>query len=174
VEASHIPILTMNILYALPNTPLHDRLQKAGRLNSGEGRDSNIEFLRPYDQVIADWQYVIRESYRPDKLYARYAAQSRITYPNRVKPGDPLKQLTWFNVKRASGILRRLIWRVGTQSDYRNEFWKMAWEQGRQGNIENIFQIAMVAHHLITYAREVTQNRVQASNYSAREIAVAA
>jgi radical SAM superfamily enzyme YgiQ (UPF0313 family) len=170
VDMSKIPILTMNILYALPKTALYERLEKAGRLNSGEGRDSNIEFLRPYDEVVTDWKRVIRESYAPEKLYARYAAQSVQTYPHRVKPADPLRQLTWFNAKRALGILRRLIWRVGIRSDYRGEFWKMFWTQLKAGNVENIFQIAMVAHHLITYAREVTCGQVQASNYSVREI----
>ena len=41
-EASQIPIVTPNLLVALPHTPLYERLQKANRLNSCEGRDSNI------------------------------------------------------------------------------------------------------------------------------------
>ncbi len=43
IEASQIPIVTPNLLVALPHTPLYERLQKANRLNSCEGRDSNIE-----------------------------------------------------------------------------------------------------------------------------------
>jgi len=38
----------------------------------------------------------------------------------------------------------------------------------RQGNVESVFQIAMVAHHLITFGRECITRDVQASAYSAR------
>jgi radical SAM superfamily enzyme YgiQ (UPF0313 family) len=170
VEASQIPILTMNILYALPKTALYDRLQKAGRVNSGEGRDSNIDFLRPYEDVVNDWRRVIRYTYDPVNLYKRYATQAIKTYPHRMRPVDPSKQATWFNIRRALGILGRLISRVGIQSDYRAQFWKMAWTEAKRGNIENIFQIAMVAHHLITFAREVTTGDMQASHYSHRKL----
>ena len=33
VEASNIPVLTINLLQALPRTPLHRRLQAAGKIN---------------------------------------------------------------------------------------------------------------------------------------------
>ena len=38
VEASKIPVLTINLLEALPRTPLHRRLQAEGRLIEEEGR----------------------------------------------------------------------------------------------------------------------------------------
>ena len=37
-------MVTPNLLVALPHTPLYKRLEKATRLNSSEGRDSNIEY----------------------------------------------------------------------------------------------------------------------------------
>ena len=46
----------------------------------------------------------------------------------------------------------------------------MAWTELRQGNVETMFQVAMVAHHLITYARECTQGKMQSSNYSIRRV----
>ena len=53
VEDSQIPLLTINLLQALPKTPLWDRLEREGRLvNDDDGRDSNVEFLLPYDQVV--------------------------------------------------------------------------------------------------------------------------
>ena len=71
---------------------------------------------------------------------------------------------------RALGIFRRILWRVGVCSDYRKLFWKMMWHELKQGNIETIFQVAMVAHHLITYSRECTQGKMQSSNYSIRRV----
>jgi hypothetical protein len=46
----------------------------------------------------------------------------------------------------------------------------MAWTELKQGNVETMFQVAMVAHHLITYARECTEGKMQSSNYSMRRI----
>ena len=168
IEVSQIPIVTPNLLVALPHTPLYERLQKANRLNSGEGRDSNIEYLQPYEEVVANWKRVIRETYEPGKIYERYAAQAKRTYLHRKRPVRPLDQLTWPNLRRAIEIFSRTAWRVGVCSDYRKEFWKMTRRELRQGNVESVFQIAMVAHHLITFGRECLTRDVQASAYSPR------
>ncbi|MDX6766571.1 MAG: B12-binding domain-containing radical SAM protein [Candidatus Methylacidiphilales bacterium] len=169
VSRTGIPILTVNILYALPKTALHARLARAGRLVSDEGRDSNIAFLRPYERVVEDWRRVIRHIYEPGELYRRYEAQAEITYRNRYVP-PVADQLTWANLKRFIGVSWRMLWIVGG-SDYREHFWAMFWRQLRLGNIETIIQVGMVAHHLILYARDCTRDRMQASNYSARNVA---
>src|SRR5271170_3090102 len=170
-EVSKIPIMTVNILYALPNTALYTRLEKDNRvLHDAEDRDSNIVFLQPYETVVRNWQKVIAHVFDAKNLYARYAYNAKHVYPNRIKPKNPLAQATWPNIKRALGIFQRILWRVGVRSDYRKLFWKMMWHELKQGNIETIFQVAMVAHHLITYARECTQGKMQSSNYSIRRV----
>jgi radical SAM superfamily enzyme YgiQ (UPF0313 family) len=168
IRASQVPINTVNILYALPKTPLYERLKQTGRIVDDDQRDSNIEFLRPYEQVVASWRRVIAEAYDPKALYRRYATQAEKTYPHRRRPKHPLRQATPRNLCRAISIFARLIWRVGLRTDYRAEFWAMFRTQLRQGNIENIFQIAMVAHHLINYARDCVTGRTLASNYTKR------
>ncbi|MBI3268233.1 MAG: B12-binding domain-containing radical SAM protein [Planctomycetes bacterium] len=170
VEASQIPIVTPNLLVALPNTPLYERLKREGRLVPDEGRDSNIRYLRPYEEVVGDWKRLIRELYEPSRIYARYATQGVRTYPHRKRPDRPLEQLTWRNVKRATGVMARLFWHVGLRGDYRREFWRMAWREGRSGNVESLFQTAMIAHHLITFGRECMTRETQASAYSARTV----
>jgi radical SAM superfamily enzyme YgiQ (UPF0313 family) len=168
---SNIPIMTVNILYALPNTALYARLEKENRvLRDAEDRDSNILFLQPYETVVRNWQRVIGKVFSPEELYSRYAYNAVHVYPNRLKPRYPLRQLTWANLKRAIGIFSRIVWRVGIWSNYRRHFWKMAWTELKQGNVEAVFQIAMVAHHLITYSRECTQGKMQSSNYSIRQV----
>jgi radical SAM superfamily enzyme YgiQ (UPF0313 family) len=172
-DVSQIPIMTVNILYALPNTALYTRLEKDNRVlpaEKAENRDSNIVFLRPYEKVVKDWQRVIAHVFDAKNLYARYAYNAKYVYPNRIKPKNPIAQATWPNISRALGIFRRILWRVGVCSDYRKLFWKMMWHELKQGNIETIFQVAMVAHHLITYARECTQGKMQSSNYSIRRV----
>ena len=170
-DISNIPIMTVNILYALPNTALYTRLEKDNRvLHDAEDRDSNIVFLQPYENVVRNWQKVIGHVFSPENLYTRYAYNAIHTYPNRLKPANPLKQATPANLKRALAIFARIIWRVGIRSDYRKQFWKMAWNELKQGNVETMFQVAMVAHHLITYSRECTQGKMQSSNYSVRRV----
>jgi hopanoid C-2 methylase len=170
-DVSNIPIMTVNLLYALPKTALHERLLKENRvLRDAGNRDSNIVFLEPYENVLRNWQAVIGYVYSPEKLYARYNYNALHTFPNRVQPKNPLKQATLSNLKRAIKIFSRLIWHVGIGSDYRRLFWGMAWRQLKQGNVENVFAIAIVAHHLITYSRECTEGKMQSSNYSMRQI----
>ena len=170
-DVSNIPIMTVNILYALPKTALFERLQKENRVLPDAGdRDSNIVFLEPYEDVLRNWKRVIGYIYGPEKLYARYDYNALHTFPNRVQPKHPLKQATWRNIRRAVRIFSRLIWHVGIGSDYRRLFWNMAWKELKQGHVENVFAIAIVAHHLITYARECTRGKMQSSNYSMRQV----
>lgn len=167
---SHIPLLTVNLLYALPHTPLYARMQQAGRIVPDEGRDSNIAFLEPYETVVNRWKQVISELYEPANLYARFAAQAIETYPNRIPAANSTDQLTWKNLKRLMRIVPRLFWRVGVRSAYRRHFWRLAWRQVRRGNVESVFHVAVVAHHLITYSRECVNGAMQSSNYSRRAV----
>src|SRR6185437_9062524 len=59
IDRSQIPLLTINLLHALPKTPLWDRLHAERRLIDDPGRDSNVAFSRPYSEVLADWRRAI-------------------------------------------------------------------------------------------------------------------
>jgi hopanoid C-2 methylase len=167
---SQIPLMTVNILYALPKTPLYDRLQRAGRILSNPEGDSNIVFLEPMETVVERWRRVIGQLYEPASVYGRFLTQARSTYVNRPAPENALKQLTWRNLRRAMRIFSRIIWHVGLRSNYRRHFWKMFWSLIWRGQVETIFQITIVAHHLISYTREALEGRGQASNYSLRMV----
>src|SRR5262252_2061556 len=57
IDLSQIPILTINLLQALPRTPLWDRLKLADRIIVDDaGLESNVRFLRPHDEVVAMWR----------------------------------------------------------------------------------------------------------------------
>src|ERR1700683_1969521 len=56
VNRSQIPMLTMNLLQALPKTALWDRLARDGRLVENGARESNVRFVRPYEEVVAAWR----------------------------------------------------------------------------------------------------------------------
>ncbi len=167
IEASQIPMLTINLLQALPRTPLWDRLRRAGRLLDDPERESNIAFARPYEEVLGMWRRCIAEAYQPEAIYARFAHNARHTYPNRIVP-DAKGRLTWFNLRKGLTLLAQLVIRVGVLADYRRWFWRVAGREFAAGRFDAAFSIGLVAHHLITFARQAVRGEQNASFYSAK------
>ena len=112
VDLSNIPILTMNLLQALPKTPLWDRLNAHGRIADDASLESNVRFLRPYDEVVAMWRRCVAHAYDPERLFARFKHQIDATYVNRKRGRDPGK-LTLANLRSAAVLLFRLVLHVG-------------------------------------------------------------
>ena len=168
IRRSHIPMLTINLLQALPRTPLWERLREEGRLVEAEGRESNIAFRLPYDDVIAMWRRCIATAYAPEELYRRFAHNLQHTYPSRIKPPPSPARANWANIRKALRMLRNIIIRVGLFADYRATFWRLARPLLRQGDFEPVIHIGLVAHHLITFAREAVSGEQNASFYSPR------
>jgi len=75
---------------------------------------------------------------------------------------------SWKNIRRALIMLRNIFWKVGVLGDYRKVFWKFALSRLRRGDIEGLISCAMVAHHLILFARAASSGEQNASNYSLR------
>jgi hopanoid C-2 methylase len=168
VEQSRIPLLTINLLQALPKTPLWDRLAREDRLIHDEDRDSNVDFLLPYDEVVDSWRQCMKTAFEPEWLFARYRHQVDYTYRNRVKVPVSREQRSWTNIRRALIMLRNIFWKVGVRGDYRKAFWKFAFACLRRGDIEGFIGSALIAHHLIVFARQASQGQQNASNYSVR------
>jgi radical SAM superfamily enzyme YgiQ (UPF0313 family) len=167
---SQIPLMTVNLLYALPKTPLYDRLKRQDRILDDPSRDSNIVFLEPQETVVERWRRVIGHLYEPANLYGRFLTQCNSTYPNRRAGGKARRRVSLRQLRRAVRILGRITWHVGLRSHYRGVFWKMFWAQLRKGQIESLFHIAVVGHHLITYARQAVGGKMQPSNYSLQSL----
>src|SRR4051812_42459648 len=168
VDESRIPLLTINLLQALPKTPLWDRLEREGRLIEDEGRDSNVNFLLPYDDVVASWKHAMSVAYEPEKVYARFQYQCDNVYPHRLKMPTPDEMKTWSNIRRGLVMLRNIFWKVGVLGDYRRVFWKFALGRIKRGDLEGLIGCTLIAHHLITFARAASSGRQNASNYSIR------
>jgi hopanoid C-2 methylase len=166
VRASNIPVLTINVLYALPKTPLWRRLEGAGRLVSGPGRESNVDFLLPYETVLDMWRRCISAAYEPAAVYTRYAHQQARTFPNRLDYPRNERRESWANVRMGFGLLGRILWRIGVRSDYRRTFWRMAKPALRRGKIEEVIHIAVVSHHLIQFTRDCLRGVGESSFYA--------
>jgi radical SAM superfamily enzyme YgiQ (UPF0313 family) len=169
IQRSHIPMLTVNLLQALPRTPLWDRLAAAGRIADDVTLESNVRFLLPYEEVVAGWRRIVAEIYAPQALYRRFAYNIEHTYPNRIQPPASPQRASWVNIRKGLRIMANLVLRAGLVADYRGDFWRMAWPLLRQGRIEDVIHVGLVAHHLITFSRDAAAGNQNASFYSSKE-----
>lgn len=166
IRLSQIPMLTINLLYALPKTPLYQRLTAEGRIISDPGRESNVEFLMPYQQVIETWHRCISEAYDPEFLYDRFLYQCQHTYPNRIKVPNSPARTSPDKIRKGLMMLAKILLQVGVLSNYRETFWKMAKPALQKKKIEQVIHVGLVAHHLIQFTQECTKGKESASFYS--------
>jgi radical SAM superfamily enzyme YgiQ (UPF0313 family) len=172
IEHSQIPLLTMNLLQALPKTPLWDRLKKEGRLLDDPGLESNVRFLRPYDEVVAMWRRCMDYAFAPERLFERFAHQVDATYVNRL--ALPARgRLTPANLRQGAVLAFNVLVRVGLLSDYRRAFWKATRHALRRGQIDAVLGMGFVAHHVIQFTREALRGEQNASFYSMKQRAPA-
>jgi radical SAM superfamily enzyme YgiQ (UPF0313 family) len=167
IDHSKIPMLTINLLQALPKTALWDRLARDGRLIEDSTRESNVRFVRPYADVVAAWRRCIDYAYSPERLYSRFSHQIEATYANRLA-APAGGRLTKSNLKRGATLLFNLLFRVGVFADYRRPFWRMAWQAIKRGQIEALFGVGFISYHLIEFSHEALRGDQNASFYSAR------
>jgi radical SAM superfamily enzyme YgiQ (UPF0313 family) len=173
IDRSRIPVLTINLLQALPKTPLWDRLADAGRLSFDAARESNVVFARPYGEVLANWHAAVGHAYTPHALFERFLWNLRHTYPNRISPPLTRARLNPRNLRRALVMLAKILAEVGLLGDYRAQFWRFAAAALRAGRLAELIAVALVAHHMIRFARECGEGRQNASFYADRAKAAA-
>ena len=90
-----------------------------------------------------------------------------MTYPNRITTPTAGK-LTFTNLRRGLILGFNIITRVGIFSDYRKPFWSAAGYALKRGQIEAVFNMGFVAHHLIRFTREALRGEHNASFYAAK------
>jgi radical SAM superfamily enzyme YgiQ (UPF0313 family) len=163
IETSRIPMLTINLLYALPRTKLHERLAAAGRLVDDPTRESNVVFKMPYPVVVNTWRRVIGEAYHPPRLFDRFESQTEVCFPNRFKFE---RKVTSKMVKYGANVVARTLWQVGYRADYADLFWKVSRPLIAQKRIEEVIHIGVVTHHLIQFARDCEKGSAEACFYS--------
>jgi radical SAM superfamily enzyme YgiQ (UPF0313 family) len=138
VEQNDLPLVMVNLLQALPNTALWDRLQSENRLvNTGVTADMteasfNFRPSRPPEEIAAEYIRVVDDLYEPSKYLARtyrYILAMRPTRaagPGHNGPGTrpPKARLPLRHQLQELAALVRLLWRQGVVADYRGQFWR--------------------------------------------------
>jgi radical SAM superfamily enzyme YgiQ (UPF0313 family) len=169
IDASNVPILTINLLQALPKTPLWDRLKRDQRLIADDsGLESTVRFLRPYDEVVAMWRRCIDHAYAPERLFKRFRHQVEATYANRLTDAPVRGKLTWNNISLALVLAFNIARHIGLRADYRRFFWKAVLPALRCGQVDAAFSMGVVGHHMITFSRQAVRGEQNASFYSAQ------
>jgi hopanoid C-2 methylase len=165
IDLSSIPMLTINLLQALPKTPLWDRLARDQRLDHDPARESNVRFLRPYDEVVAMWRRSIAYANDPERLFERFRYQVENTYANR-KAVAASGKLTWANLSRAAVMALRILIYLVILSDFRRPYLRAARQALRRGQLDAVVGIAFIGYHLIEFTREALRGEQNASFYS--------
>jgi radical SAM superfamily enzyme YgiQ (UPF0313 family) len=168
IDLSNIPMLTINLLQALPKTPLWDRLKRDGRLLDDDARESNVVFLRPHDEVVGMWRRAIAYANDPERLFARFRYQVEATYVKRIV--TPARgKLSWSNLRGGAVLAWRVLLHVCLLSNFRKPFWRTAKHALRHGQIDGMFGAAFMGYHLIQFTREALRGDQNASYYSAKK-----
>jgi hopanoid C-2 methylase len=166
IERSQIAVLTMNLLQALPKTPLWERLDRAGRIVEDPGLESNVRFLRPYDEVVESWRRCIAYAYDPERLFARLRHQVSSTYAHRLDT-SATRRVTAHKLLRGLVLAANLAVRVGLLADYAPAYRRAVRHALDEGQIEAAFSIGFVGRHLVEFTREALRGEHNASFYSA-------
>ena len=95
VEQHNLPTVMLNLLQALPNTALWDRLKRENRLHrfevSADMIDASFNFLpaRPAPEIVAEYIRTVDYLYEPTKYLARTYRHFLAMRPTRAAAGRP-------------------------------------------------------------------------------------
>ena len=130
IEASSIPVCTVGLLYALPNTQLTRRLEREGRLfptsysidlaiEQGAGDQCtnglNFQTMRPRRDVLADYKSIVQRIYQPATYYGRVRAVAQLLdrpVLDRSRNSDPPPARLAGIDRRDLVLLWQLVWRI--------------------------------------------------------------
>jgi radical SAM superfamily enzyme YgiQ (UPF0313 family) len=139
VEKNNLTMVMLNLLQALPNTALWDRLKQENRLldtvASADMIEASFNFrpTRPDAEIIAEYIRTVDYLYEPRKFLARAYRLILAMRPTRAAlarkspgrgTGKQNGQKSLWSKRRELGSLLRLLWRQGVVPDYRGQFWR--------------------------------------------------
>lgn len=166
IRLSNVPLLTINLVYALPQTPLYERLERDGRIRpaSDTPAPSNVTFLLPEEAVVRGWFETVAYAYDPVNLLDRFRHQSTHCYPNRRTDIQRRvsADLAWYGAR----AIARVLWYCGVRASWRRDFWKLARELIAKGQIEDLVEVGVLSYHLIAFARQIQQGDWEAAFYA--------
>ena len=163
IEDTAIPVAMVGLLYALPNTGLHRRLAKEGRLHPGSDIHEsesvadqctsglNFETLRPREDMYEDYRSVLRAIYAPGAFFARVSRMARKLDLSDHRVKRPLRNLlrdarSFFRITLHSGIRSREV---------RGPFWRAVGDclVKNPRAVRTVYSQAALFLHFFPYSR---------------------
>ena len=130
--------------------------------------ESNVRFLRPYDEVVSMWRRCIAYANDPERLFARFRPSGRRDLREPDDPAGARQAHLGQPVGRIGAGVRASMLHIGILSDYRKPFWRAARHALRRGQIDAVLGMGFIAHHLIQFTREALRGEQNASYYSTK------
>jgi radical SAM superfamily enzyme YgiQ (UPF0313 family) len=178
IEKTAMPVVMINLLGALPNTRLHQRLKNEGRLkNNADITDTlvgHMNFIpdRPEEEIVAEYYYAIDYLYEPSRLMTRAYRNLMKLRPTRAALAEARgEQSRPLPVKRALPPLKRQIkdlklvlrifWRHGFVAAHRGQFWRQlisVWSKN-PSRLRRYFIFLGYAEGLYEFRRQAKQWR---------------
>ena len=139
VAQHNLPVVMVNLLQALPNTALWDRLKEENRLLgtrvSADMVDTNFNFLpaRPAAEITAEYIRAVDYLYKPSNYLARAYQDILAMRPTRAAAAGKHKGQKYGKQKGRLPLrgrlkdlmaLLKLVWRQGILADFRWQFWR--------------------------------------------------
>lgn len=139
VEKNNLPAVMLNLLQALPNTSLWDRLQRENRLFktqvSADMTETSFNFLpaRPAAEIAAEYIRLVDYLYKPSNYLARAYRNILSMRPTRAAAAGQRKAPESSSPQNGAPrrprredlvALLKLLWRQGIAADYRGQFWR--------------------------------------------------
>jgi len=161
VQRAGVAYATVNLLTALPHTPLHERLTREGRLREEDVNGdymafSNVVMKLPPETVLEGYARVLETLYTPEVFFER----CRIHLADwEERPG--LVPASWADLP----VLWRSIWALGIRGPYRRAYWSfLAWVlRHHPSKLGLAISQTCAGHHFITYTHEAAVPNLRAA-----------
>jgi radical SAM superfamily enzyme YgiQ (UPF0313 family) len=158
IKATSIPVCTVGLLTALPNTQLTRRLEKEGRvlpvtLSDGDQCTVGLNFitLRPRRDVLADFRAILKAIYHPRAYFERVRTVGRML-DRPVVPQKFSASSAWRDLKAFARLIR---WMTFRRTDLRPYFWRTVVDclRHKPRNIETVLLNCAFYLHLGSFAQ---------------------
>lgn len=163
IQNAAIPCAAVNILQAIPTTPLYTRLKNEGRLNETDpvfmvpNDRPNFRPAMPEDILLSGTTRLLRNLYDPAQFFDCAIRSVECWQPIAAQ------RFPNFSITYAAAWIARSVWIQGVNSNYRQAYWKFLggvvkrWWRDRT-RLEQACSILMWAHHLFSYYGAMADN----------------
>ena len=173
IEDARIANAMINLLHAIPTTPLYDRLKRAGRLNEDAASDhygTNVVPLGMSREVLRDgFLGLMQTCYTADAYFQRLDAQfidDNFKFTLHELPYWSRHRAAWakrsfLNYVRCAVVSARLLRHVrdeGLRSRYRRQLWRVVRARWREPHILFVYALKTATHyHYAAIARTLAE-----------------